>query len=199
MEARPEEVFGNVSPLSGELFDVYVMKPVTDAIIQHTRTAHQYERASFLTGYLGFSPDSRRVYLAVTGEVPARGAESTCTSFSFSCETFVEAQAHITQQPNPQQSYVVGWEHNHTYCLECSDCSHCSTTTAFWSVDDDQVQASAFTEPYQVALVIGIKNQDPPAGNQPLYDFKLYGWRDAAMCERKFWIVNKGKTYDTNK
>ena len=43
-------------PLSGELFDVYVMKPVTDAIIQHTRTAHQYERASFLTDIWGFLP-----------------------------------------------------------------------------------------------------------------------------------------------
>jgi len=196
--ARPVDVFGTSESTPGELFDVYLMKPVLDAVMHQAREARKKERASFLSGYLGCDPDSGRVFLAVTDAVPAEaGTQSTCTSFSFSGETFMEAEKYIAQHRGAHES-CVGWEHNHTYCLGCPKSAQCSASTVFWSTDDMQVQASAFPGPHQVALVIGLEHGKSRDSGKPSYAVKMYGWRNLGMYERKFVVVDTGGSYDTN-
>ncbi len=189
---QPEESFKSITPSSCELFDVYILKSTLDSLIRKTEKAGRYENASFLVGYLGYALDSKRVYLAIVDEIPAQaGGESTSTSFTFSSETFAAAQKALLLQRNDQRLHIVGWEHNHSFSLNSGQVSQPATTTAFWSQDDDLVQESAFPEPHQVALVIGLKTTSSATVKKQPYDIKLYGWRDAIIRERNFSILKQ--------
>ena len=99
LEARPADLFGEEAPVSGELFDVYVERAVLGEILRQAKEARQNERACFLIGYPGRDPETGRTFVAVTDQTPAdRGVEATCTSFTFSDETFAAAHERLARR-----------------------------------------------------------------------------------------------------
>jgi len=183
------ELLGAVPPPSSqgdEAFDVYIAQQVYEQILQQAAESQDKEQAGFLIGVLGQDPETSRVYAAITAQTPAlEGVQATCTSFAFSQETFMAARRFLENQNNPELC-ILGWQHSHTWCARCERREQCtSSSTIFWSIDDDRVHLSAFPLPFQVGLVVGFESGNR---NHQL-SCKLYGWADACVRERAFQVV----------
>ncbi len=174
--------------LGEALFDVYVPRHVIDDILRQVKKSGEREQAGFLIGYLGRDPATHRPYCVVTAQAQAtEGVESTCTSFRFSERTFLAAH-RLLELRGQAQERIVGWQHSHTWCAQCGKRDQCTVSTVFWSPDDQMVHESAFPQPYQLGLVVGL---DPKRSADP-YSLKMYGWQDATIFERPFRVFDPG-------
>jgi hypothetical protein len=172
-------------------FDVYVAEQVLNDIREQAKLSEDKEQGGFLIGYLGRDTGTGRVFLRVTAQAQALdGVHSTCTSFQFSEQTFLAAQQSLSLRRRPEEA-IVGWQHSHTWCAKCTKRDQCSASTVFWSLDDQRVMDSAFPQPFQVGLVLGLDNSNT---TEP-HSFEMYGWQDAVMVKRRFRVIEEGVRY----
>lgn len=180
---------GRLAPLPGSpLHSVRVDETVQVAARRHLLDCRAVEVGALLLGSLCFDPELRRIEAHVTEYLPLEPSTETGASsghFGFGVETFRKAKAAIARANEGGDAstrgtrVVLGWSHTHLPCASCFATSECRNDTIFFSDDDCNVQASAFSLPYQCATVFG------KLGDRPAIEpgFRIYGWRRGEIAE----------------
>ncbi|NIA16312.1 MAG: hypothetical protein GWP08_19805, partial [Nitrospiraceae bacterium] len=183
------EIVHGARPPQDACFDVHVARHVLNDILRQVGVAEQKEQAGFLLGRLCRDTQTGRVAAVVEAQVQATAAvEPTCTSFTLSPSTFDEAR-HVLETRNRPGEVILGWQHSHTWCGKCEKRSECQSSTVFWSLDDEAVHESAFPQPYNIGLVVGLDHKQEGSP----YSFKMFGWQDGLIRERGFHVLDQGE------
>jgi hypothetical protein len=170
--------------VSGE-FSVEFDDRVLTALADEVAAADAVERAWLLVGSLCHDRRRGAAELRVQGTVPVevgRGGASQ-HHFAFDPAAFVAARRNASSAVAGAVA-VIGWGHSHPPCVGCRATGSCRVDTRFFSMDDVEVHSSAFTSPFTVGLVVGKVSHRPATQ----LGFRLYGWRDAQICERDYRV-----------
>lgn len=168
----------------GELFDVFIESHVMEDILGEVSRAGEKEQGGFLVGRMHRDAGSGRPFCVVTAQTEARGAEATCTSIRFTDTSFTAARNFLGLRGRANE-HLCGWIHSHAFCLACDKRGSCKASSIFFSAADEEVHALAFPQPGQIALVVGLNNNN----GESAYHWKLYGWRNGLIVERQFQLV----------
>jgi hypothetical protein len=88
--------------------------------------------------------------------------------------------------------FVVGWHHSHPFRF-CQQCPlptppECIAKVMFYSVDDLQVMATTFHQPFHVGLLTALEPRlEAALGHLPA---KLFGWRNGEVVGRGFEVID---------
>ena len=168
---------------AGEL-GIEIDRSVLTGLSADVAAADAIESAWLLAGTLCHDAErgtaALRVHASVGVEVGRGGASQH--HFAFEPAAFVAARRAAAAQIGGM--IPIGWAHSHPPCADCRSNAGCRVDTRFFSADDVEVHASAFTSPYMVGLVVG-KVADQSA-TRP--GFRLYGWRRAQVQERTYSV-----------
>ena len=172
-----------------DAFDIHVTQHVLDEIVRQVEVSQQKEQAGFLLGKLVRDTQTGGVAAIVDAQVQATAViEPTCTSFTLSPSTFDEAR-HVLEMRNRPGEIILGWQHSHTWCGQCPKRAECQASTVFWSQDDEAVHESAFPQPYNTGLVVGLDHKQEGSP----YSYKMFGWQDGLIRERGFNVFDQGE------
>ncbi|MFQ5667697.1 MAG: hypothetical protein ACE5I7_14890 [Candidatus Binatia bacterium] len=176
---------GHLPKVTPGSFAVSVEPCVLRAIRKAVVTCFTAERAGLLVGSLVYDRDRAAAALAVTGQIPLAPAAGGASNIHFSLgpDSFRAAKKTLAEVANGASA--VGWWHSHPPCAQCPMNPDCAADTVFFSPDDVQVHASAFSAAYMVALVAG-KVRDRPAFDPGL---RLYSWKDGAIIKRRLRVL----------
>ncbi len=172
-------------PEDGDL-PVFIGQAVMDKIEAQTIAAGSHETGSFLVGHLHRCPETQKVFLRITDQIPAEHTTQALTSLSFSAESFDAVRRTVRERGN--EEIICGWAHSHAWFHEsCKDCTKgaengCGVKADFFSEDDIEVQKRAFARAFSVGLVI---SSSPCSGTA----WAMYGWRCAMVQRRGFHVI----------
>ena len=164
---------------------VFFARSVIDEACALATEAGERETGGVLVGGLHRDPSKPEIFIEVVAQIPAKYAEATGTSFSFSPETWAAADAAIALRGRSE--LILGWWHSHPrFCNpECPDERRraCLLSKAFFSADDIHLHRVCFPQPYQVALLI---SDLPDTGSTPT----VFGWRTGMVSARGYYAVS---------
>jgi hypothetical protein len=148
------------------------------------------ECAGLLVGHIVHDPERSAAALTITTQIPVPAGQggASNTHFAFGPGSFRAAKQALNSFTNGCVS--AGWWHSHPPCENCPQNPTCVADTVFFSPDDMQVHASAFSAAFAVALVAG-KVRDRRALDP---GFRLYGWQGGAIRERALRIASRSNT-----
>jgi proteasome lid subunit RPN8/RPN11 len=184
LERRPLADFGIVQS-EARAFSVFIASALLDELRRATADSLEIERADFLLGHL-LQPGEGSVALVITDRLPAVVETSASKAhFSFSPQTFVEAQREMAGRSDG--AVICGWHHNHPppcggECLPVVP--PCKTATLFFSLDDRLVHRASFAASWMIALVSG--KEAERRADQP--GVRAWGWRDGIVQQTDFTI-----------
>lgn len=168
-----------------ELIPVFLAAEVVAEAAQLTEDAQELEVGSILLGHLRQDAAAQRIFLEVTGQIPARHTLSESTRLSFTSETWAAAQAAIALRRRGEQ--MVGWFHSHPARYWCrKECAPeakraCPLGRSFFSAPDCDVQRTCFLPAYCIGLLI-----THSFGGMKL---AMFSWKHAAIVQRGFHII----------
>lgn len=171
-------------PLTDGDMPVFLAQSVIDEACALTREAGKNETGGILVGKIHEDPSKPEVFIEVVAQIPAKHAEATSSSFSFSHETWSAADAAIELRGRGE--LTLGWWHSHPrFCNpECTEArwKDCLLASPFFSADDIHLHRICFPQPYQVALLI---SDLPASGPTPAF----FGWKAGTISTRGYFTT----------
>jgi hypothetical protein len=188
MESQLETFLVRATP-EGEQFEadvpVFIAQAVIDEACALAAQAGDKETGGVLVGQLHRDSSIPEIFIEVVAQIPAKYAEATGTSFSFTHETWAAADAAI--ELRGRDEIILGWHHTHPmFCNpECPEERRklCMFGRPFFSAEDIHLHRVCFPYPYQIALLI---SDLPDAGLTPA----LFGWRSGVVSARGYHAVS---------
>ena len=175
------------NPEDGD-FPVFIGQAVMDDIETQTVAAGSHETGSFLVGHLHLCPETQKVFLRITAQIPAEHTTQALTSLSFSAESFDSVRRTVRERGN--EEIICGWAHSHAWFHEsCKECTKgaengCGVKADFFSEDDIRVHRTAFLRAFSVGVVV---SSSPCSG----IVFAAYGWRSGMVQRRGFYVASE--------
>jgi proteasome lid subunit RPN8/RPN11 len=169
---------------------VFIARSVLDDALAQARRCPEREVGGVLLGKLRRDP-AGRLYLDVTCQVPAEGAEATSTSVTFTPAVWERARQIAGLRC--QGEIFVGWVHSHPFRL-CAECPlptppECLAKVLFFSADDEFLMELSFAQPFMVGLLTAVEPRlETALGHLPV---RLYGWRKGEIQARGFYVVDE--------
>ena len=169
---------------------VVVAQHVIAEMMDYTLAHRDSERAGFLLGKLGQDVETDALFLVCTAQVVAQAEfpnenSSSLTHFRFAPELFCDVRRVIDLRNKGE--VVLGWWHSHPWPFACQKGQECECTSIFFSSADFSVMETAFSAPYQVAIVVG---RDSPDNMKP--SAQMYGWKNGLVEPREFERFDAG-------
>jgi proteasome lid subunit RPN8/RPN11 len=176
-------------------FPVWIAEHVVEEMVEYVLQNKEKERAGFLIGHICRDPLTQQIFSMCHAQIaadtegsfiyPDKG-NSSITHFQFLPENFFQVQRLIELRKNNE--IVLGWYHSHPWPFACEKREKCTCTSIFFSISDFDVMQSAFSAPYQIAIVIG---------RASLANLKatpqMYGWKNGVISKRNFYQFDASK------
>ncbi len=168
-------------------FPVFVPRQVLDELVSLTAEATgANEIGGVLIGKLYRDTASAEIMAVVTAQIVAEHTRSRIDRLTFTAETWTAARAAIDLRGDDE--LMIGWWHAHNFMKEtCKGCNKSEEgkcpSPVFMSSHDVHFQRTAFSRPWNIALVIG---DCPHRG----VDYALFGWRHGMVHSRPFHILD---------
>lgn len=176
----PDELDRDAQPELPVFFAEAVIEEAS-ALAAQTRDR---ETGGVLVGRLHRDVSQPEIFIEIVAQIPARHAEASGTSFSFTPETWGAAAAAI--ELRGRNELVLGWWHFHPlFCdPKCPKERRkaCYLARPFFSADDIHLHRVCFPQPYQVALLI---SDLPDPGLTPA----VFGWRSGVLSPRDYFTI----------
>jgi proteasome lid subunit RPN8/RPN11 len=188
MESQLEAFFDRATP-EGEQCEadvpVFIAQTVIDEVSALAEEAGDKETGGVLVGRLHRDSSTPEIFIEVVAQIPAKHAEATGTSFSFTHETWAAADTAIELRGRGE--IILGWHHTHPiFCNPaCPEERRkaCVFGRPFFSAEDIHLHRVCFPHPYQIALLI---SDLPDVGSTPA----LFGWRSGVVSARGYYAVS---------
>ncbi|MCR9096667.1 MAG: Mov34/MPN/PAD-1 family protein [bacterium] len=183
LETFAERAEADEVHVEGEM-PVFIVRSVIDEACDLARSAGRNETGGILIGHIHQDPTKPEVFVEITAQIPARHAEASESSFSFTHDTWCAADAAV--QLRGRGESFLGWWHSHPrWCNpECPETRRkdCVLARPFFSADDIHLHRVCFPHPYQVSLLI---SDLPESGPSPA----LFGWQAGAISARGYFAM----------
>lgn len=189
----PRRGIGPAEPWDGPRADempVLLPRHVLQESVEEAKRAPDREVGGVLLGHLCRDPETGRLYLRVTCQVPAEETESTTTSVTFTAATWQRVREVIDIRSEGE--VFAGWVHSHPFRF-CKDCplpvpDDCLKKVLFYSGDDEFLMEQTFARPFMVGLLTAVEPRlEQKLGHLPV---KLYGWRNGVIEPRGFEVID---------
>jgi hypothetical protein len=163
---------------------VFLPLAVLTEVLALTEQAGAVETGGLLVGHLCRDDCLRELGVQVNAQIPAAHAEGALEQFIFTPETWAAARAALAQRQAGE--YLLGWWHSHPAKFWSkkqgppADRTEGAEARPFFSDDDLCLHETVFSKWFHLALVVTSLETGPRVA--------LYGWQDATVQERGFWI-----------
>ncbi len=163
---------------------VFIAQSVIDQACELATAAGEKETGGVLVGRLHRDASTAEIFVEIVTQIPAKYAEASASSFSFTPETWGAADAAIALRG--RHELILGWWHSHPrFCNpKCPEEQRraCLFAEPFFSSDDIHLHRVCFPQAYQIALLI---SDLPDRGSTPA----IFGWRTGMVTERGYSAV----------
>lgn len=172
-------------PVRDEEVPVFVPQFILDECCERLHATGAAETGGILLGQIAFDPESHRLFLEVTAQIPAQHTQQELTSLTFTPETWSAVDAAIRLRGSDEMQ--LGWWHTHPAREWCKNCPEenrrvCKRSGEFFSSDDAALHRTVFPRAYSVGLVIS----DSYASG---LTFPMFGWNRGLVEQRGFHVL----------
>ena len=162
---------------------VWIPGSLLDEAAALSSKAGDVETGGVLVGYLRRDRETRKVFVEVTAQLPARHTVAEMARLTFTARTWTDARGIL--QLRGWDEMMLGWWHSHVGRAVCKDCSPesqraCQFSRGFFSNHDRAFHRTAFSRAYQIGLVVN----DSATGE---ISYSLFGWRQGQIQSRGFF------------
>ncbi len=167
-------------------FPVFLPEEVLQETGALASAAEARETGGVLIGHLHRDHGSRRLFVEVTAQVPARHVDASVIHLTFTSDTWTEIRAALADRRRGE--IMLGYWHSHPVRAWCARCpveerARCPLRADFYSPEDRHLHRTIFPRAYSIALVV---NDVGPPG--PTYS--MFGWRDGLIAARSFRMIS---------
>jgi proteasome lid subunit RPN8/RPN11 len=159
---------------------VLIPSRVSERVSELAVSASDSEVGGILIGHLRRDLGSGKIYVEVTGHIPAEYAEGSATQLAFTPDAWTDLSAALDLRK--RNEIMVGWYHSHLQSALCPGCSEeerakCRFRRDFFSRPDRVLHRTVFPRAFCVALVVNVVTSGLPI-------LSLFGWKDGSIATR---------------
>jgi Prokaryotic homologs of the JAB domain len=172
-----------VGVLDADLMPVVIPGQVLREAAALSRGAGARETGGILIGRLHRDPGLGAIFARITAQLPARHAEATVASLTFTKETWTQVQTALDLRK--KNELMLGWWHSHPARELCKECplerqQVCRLAKDYYSAHDHALHRAVFPKAFSVGLVVNDVSFSEPT-------FSLFGWNQGVLRARGFY------------
>ncbi len=162
---------------------VLVDHRVVSEVTEHAAASPDIETGGLLIGHLHRDPERDDLFVEITAQLLARHTVASAAKLTFTAETWAATRDALALRRRGE--ILLGWWHTHpATCRECpaEQRRQCPLRVEFFSADDVQFQTTMFGRAFNVAMLVTLDIERPPA-------LSMFGWRDGSVQQRGFDVI----------